>query len=831
MALTYKLYTGDGANRIFNIPFVYLSPSHIKVYLNGVSTEAFAIANGTVTMDVAPAAGVSIRIQRETPSDKRMVDYKDGSVLDEEDLDTQSDQVMYLSQETYDKAHDALGPDPALKEQHNARNKLIKNVAYPVEPNDAANKQYVDDQFTDYSVQFNQTLADTQAVHDQTVVDANAIKDAAVTETTAIKSATQDIHDQAVVDTTAIKVATQGIHDQTVIDATAIKDDAVAQTGAIKDATQGIHDQAVIDTTAIKNAAQAEADRAAGEADFATAEANRATTEANRSKSEADRSYNEAERSRIEADRAAAYKGPHIRPEEFGADPSGIADSSVALMEAIRAAHDQGLPLYCTGVYRCANRVQAGNLTKSITIFGDGRGITKFVGTSQYGVFNLIFTNRDATVDIQNLSISTTRAGGGTALRVEFTNTTSWAKRAAVIQNVDIVPSDYTAKSVDVNYFNNGIVLMDCWNSYISNVNILGNTNEPNMNAGVYFQGASIASTIDKCDIYFADKGILCEGSIEGFRVHDGSFVACNWGVYHDTTGGEPEFKATNSHFNCWKGNVFIRNAMRGVVTGNFFKALDPAAFGLPAVTEFADIVIEGNGENAIQDIHVHNNQFNTPVGYTSKACVVGANANGIHFRNNTVRDRTYGVHVLSTSLGKTFVEDNYMPTVSTPIQFDNRVGCYYRWDQPDYCRVYRTTYAGITSGVDYAVPWNAREGNNLNLWSGTANTKLFVPAHAALVRVTAFIQFNLTDLANGLGWRWVWINKNGQFVRGLPKECFKHEGIGTNGRENNSVHLVTDLIAVQPGDYFELMVWHEVASGIYLRTMPDSWMDIEVVR
>ena len=142
MAYAIITYIGNGANRNFTVPFQYLIKDHVKVYVGGVLTTAYTyVTANTIQMDVAPANGVFVLIKRVTPIDAPIVDYVDGSTLQESLLDATSLQNLFASQEAFDAASlMVLSTDGAI----DVANRRIKNVLDPVEGNDAVNKTYVD---------------------------------------------------------------------------------------------------------------------------------------------------------------------------------------------------------------------------------------------------------------------------------------------------------------------------------------------------------------------------------------------------------------------------------------------------------------------------------------------------------------------------------------------------------------------------------------------------------------------------------------------------------------------------------------------------------------
>src|SRR6056300_1588199 len=139
--LAQVTYTGNGSTTQYSIPFEFIDSTHVKAFIDGVVTSAFTISSSTLTFTTAPANASTIRIERQTPTDARLIDFTDGSVLTEQDLDKSADQNFYIAQEITDDSASKLGLD--TDDKYNANNKIIKNVADPVDNTDAVNKQFI----------------------------------------------------------------------------------------------------------------------------------------------------------------------------------------------------------------------------------------------------------------------------------------------------------------------------------------------------------------------------------------------------------------------------------------------------------------------------------------------------------------------------------------------------------------------------------------------------------------------------------------------------------------------------------------------------------------
>ena len=106
-AASFTDLTGNGSQNSFPISFPFLSNNEIDVTVGGVLktiTTHYTITGSTLTFTSGntPANGVAIKFQRDTDISAKKVDFADGSVLTEADLDSNSDQILFGLQEFVD---------------------------------------------------------------------------------------------------------------------------------------------------------------------------------------------------------------------------------------------------------------------------------------------------------------------------------------------------------------------------------------------------------------------------------------------------------------------------------------------------------------------------------------------------------------------------------------------------------------------------------------------------------------------------------------------------------------------------------------------------------
>jgi hypothetical protein len=107
-AASFTNHTGNGSAGPFNVSFSYLSEAEVDVTVGGVLktiTTHYTFTSATqitFTSGNEPGNGVAIKFQRDTAIGSKKVDFVDGSVLTETDLDNNADQLLFSMQEIVD---------------------------------------------------------------------------------------------------------------------------------------------------------------------------------------------------------------------------------------------------------------------------------------------------------------------------------------------------------------------------------------------------------------------------------------------------------------------------------------------------------------------------------------------------------------------------------------------------------------------------------------------------------------------------------------------------------------------------------------------------------
>lgn len=107
MALSYVQYPSDGVTIQYDVPFGYLSKTHVFAFVDDELRGFKWISNTRIELLVAPSGTSSIiKFQRLTERASRVVNFTDGYTLLAGDLNSGDLQNFYIMQELIDQLTD-----------------------------------------------------------------------------------------------------------------------------------------------------------------------------------------------------------------------------------------------------------------------------------------------------------------------------------------------------------------------------------------------------------------------------------------------------------------------------------------------------------------------------------------------------------------------------------------------------------------------------------------------------------------------------------------------------------------------------------------------------
>lgn len=282
MAYSYIRYTGNGTQTDFTFAFPYFSTANISVTVNGVAAPFTWVNSSTVKITTAPALGAVIFIQRTTPKDITPVNFVDGSVLLEADLDTLALFSLYAAQESIDEANKAIKLNSSGVWE--AQGNRISNAADPVNAQDAVTKNYFESVYTP-QLDAKVATATTQAgIATTKASEASASATSAATSATTATTKASEASASATSATSSASTATAKASEASTSAATATTKASEASTSATNSATSATNSAnsaastlAIYGNTTVMNAA---VNTATSSATTATTKASEAGTSA-----------------------------------------------------------------------------------------------------------------------------------------------------------------------------------------------------------------------------------------------------------------------------------------------------------------------------------------------------------------------------------------------------------------------------------------------------------------------------------------------------------------------------------------------------------------------
>jgi len=158
----FKHETPSNANYSFSFP--YINKADVKVLVNEQDSAYEWINSNTINVTPEPTLGSSIRIYRDTRKSTRIVDFQDGSTLNETQLDLSALQLFYLIQEGLDRTEATVALSSG---KWDGRGLVASNFGDPVDDSDLVTKHWAETSGTSFVMAAQEAAAIAEGFKDQ----------------------------------------------------------------------------------------------------------------------------------------------------------------------------------------------------------------------------------------------------------------------------------------------------------------------------------------------------------------------------------------------------------------------------------------------------------------------------------------------------------------------------------------------------------------------------------------------------------------------------------------------------------------------------------------
>jgi hypothetical protein len=353
---------------------------------------------------------------------------------------------------------------------------------------------------------------------------------------------------------------------------------------------------------------------------------------------------------------------------EYGADATGLTDSSPAFQAAINALNTKGYGTFYMpqGIYVLNSQVGINGSSMLFEIKGDGIDKTIIKCNNSTGGIRIYSSNRSSQITIHDFSMVPMLANSGTAFEYTMLSGGNRENRSCIVENV-------TIQSSVSNSFSKGMNLTGQWRTLAKNITISGS---PFSTTAVMTVGIDVTESytprVINSTVNNANEGILyiSDAGQSGDFVGN-TLTKCNLGIrLSQFTGVQPHVNVESNTFDCYQYGLKIESRKIIFVKNNTFSNLNAT----PG-SDYYDLHIElTDGANQdVSDILVVNNTF-TPSSNTKRVMIyLGNTVSNIFVRKNTFNSSGTEFSVPNNSPLVVF-EDN---SIKAKTYFDEKFDSY----------------------------------------------------------------------------------------------------------------------------------------------------------
>jgi hypothetical protein len=361
-----------------------------------------------------------------------------------------------------------------------------------------------------------------------------------------------------------------------------------------------------------------------------------------------------------------------VNPVWWGADPTGVADSTAAFNSALAASNFVRFP---PGKFKLSSRITytIPSSNGSVTIEGAGAEVTQLNWTSGAGGLSFVLANITSSFHVRNLTLTVATTAGGNAILATQTlgSGDPAVSSTSDITNVTFRGSDGPAQT---NYWSNAINLIGVSNVNIFGVSVYGANTFGGLGAGVLINGLTgasqyaVATQISNSQFNQLQFGVVLGSFWQGLSIFQSQFTGGQFGVIGlpSQTGSLDQVIIDGSQFN-------IQGPSCG--TGN-------GCYALALLTQTSDVYFHNNlsfASSASAGI--------VEIGDSSARCIISGNTLisasttqiGISFPTGTtndciITDNTFigawsvGILINTATSDRIIISDNNLLQPTTPI-------------------------------------------------------------------------------------------------------------------------------------------------------------------
>ncbi len=231
------------------------------------------------------------------------------------------------------------------------------------------------------------------------------------------------------------------------------------------------------------------------------------------------------------ATRRAIQSPAEVSILQYGADPTGIMDSSPAFLAAAAALPLSGGTIYVPpGHYLCGSQINLPSI--QLSIIGDGRNVSILI-ISHNGIgLNFAPNSPFVYLSIKAIGFAPVGSGGqpACALAVNLPSNDVRSSPSCTIQEIDlgIVLPGFRG-------FYCGIQLTNVWRGIVRDVSMMGGGNVPvSGSTFLTLNGFSVDNRFIDCSVNNVDVAYVVSSYCEGIHIINPIVAGCNRGFYNN---------------------------------------------------------------------------------------------------------------------------------------------------------------------------------------------------------------------------------------------------------------------------------------------------------